>query len=143
MKTLPGFLVLMLLVILSFISCAVPEGMKYIDVAGAGGPGYFGNYADYGNGTQPLAFGLDSDGNLHITGVVNYTPAAAVISPPATFFRLPSGYRPTSTQYFGVTINGYASQFGLITVANDGNVYIGTSPTALDFFPLGHLVVKM
>ncbi len=132
------------LFLFSFFSCTPPvedEAMKYIEVAGADGPGFAVDFADRGGSSQHVAFGIDNDGNIHIMGVADYTPANSVISPPAVVFTLPAGYRPSHDQYFGVTLNGYANQFGLISVLTDGRVFIGTSPTALDWFPFGHIIV--
>jgi len=143
MKVLFSTIIVSVFLFFMFFSCTPPlenDEMTYIEVAGADGPGFAVNFADYGAGTQPVAFGLDSDGNIHITGTVNYTAANAVITPPQTIFTLPSGYRPSAAQYFGITINGYSNQFGLISVLPNGVVAIGTS-SALDWCPLGHLVI--
>ncbi|MBN1797392.1 MAG: hypothetical protein JW822_02375 [Spirochaetales bacterium] len=143
MKKLHGFIFILPMLFFVFFSCTPPldiDEMTYIEVSGLDGPGFAVNYADFGAGSQNAAFGIDNDGNIHITGTVNYTAASGPIAPAQTIFTLPAGYRPAAAQYFGITMNGFSNQFALITVLPNGNVAIGTSGN-LDWFTFGHLTI--
>jgi hypothetical protein len=144
MKKFFCFIICQVILLAVFFSCTPPledDEMTYIEVSAAGGADFTANFGNYGGGLQNAAYGIDNDGNIHIVGAVDYLPASGPIAPAQTIFTLPPEYRPSATQVFGVTINGFSNQFALITVLSNGNVAIGTSEN-LNWFSFGHLVIN-
>ena len=84
---------------------------EWIEVTEFGSP-YVINY-DTGN-YDPLMYGIDQAGQVHIKGVVQYTNT---LQNSFNVFTLPEGYRPAARLYFPITI--YTG-----TTWSEGRVYI-------------------
>ncbi|MBN2545258.1 MAG: hypothetical protein JXB50_05625 [Spirochaetes bacterium] len=101
--------------------------------------------ADFQNGwqnfdpnVQPLQYGIDNDGILHIIGTIEDTTPVAVNQ---AVFTLPLGYRPSLTNH--ATISGIGTGRIVLTLSifSDGTVNInGDNPTVAY---IGHISIKL
>jgi hypothetical protein len=113
-----------------FASCQLP-GITWTTVNPQGGaaPSFQNNWANSGGATQPLSFGKDALGQVHISGAIfnSGTVNATVI------FALPSGFIPSYDKYLPVIVaaaGGTPSGAGELRIhASNGDVelitYIG------------------
>jgi hypothetical protein len=106
------------------------------------------NYNDFYYTTfyQPLQFGLDEEGYLHIVGsIIDTTP---VSNTSETVFTLPPGFRPVLIQDF--TISGLNTYLGYadytLSIMPDGSFTLGTisaTTQGQSIIYLGHLIIKL
>ncbi|MNB97573.1 hypothetical protein D3C75_448030 [compost metagenome] len=77
-------------------------------------PTLLNNWINYGGTEDGAGYRKDSDGYVHLRGVVKLGVAGAMV------FKLPSGYRPKSFLRF--PISG-AAKFGEMTISPEGGIY--------------------
>lgn len=80
-------------------------------------PTLLNNWINYGDGQDRAAYLKDSNGFVHIRGIVKLGVAAAMV------FKLPVGYRPKAT--LRVPISG-TIKFGEMTIGVDGGIYFNS-----------------
>lgn len=94
------------------------------DVSAAQGamqaPSYVNNWADYGSGFRNGGYWKDTDGMVHLTGLIKKTSG----SNPSVAFTLPTGYRPYDN--VAVSIADASGAFHACDISSAGVVTIGT-----------------
>ena len=81
-------------------------------------PTFENSWANYGSSFQDAQYSIDSDGFVHIRGMVKIGSSAT-----ADIFSLPDGFRPVNHEIFACA--GY-SGYVRVNVYNDGDVFGGT-----------------
>ena len=119
---------LSLVLLAALISCQLPDltSISWITVNPQGGaaPAFMNNWANSGGATQPLAFGKDALGQVHIVGAItNSGPVGSTF-----LFTLSAGYVPAHDKYLSVIVSdGVNSGLGELRVyASNGNVQLFT-----------------
>jgi hypothetical protein len=83
-----------------------------------------------GNNYAFAGFWKDGHGTVHLQGSVeqaNFDNGDPTISPDATIFILPPGYRPTGTRLFTVYSEASPSKTGYLEIREDGRVEMNTN----------------
>jgi hypothetical protein len=113
------------------------------NVGDTGEPAFQNSWANYLPTTdQPLRFGVDDYGILHIEGtLVDTTPATTS----TVIFTLPSGFRPAKAHSSYITANNGGYITVAFSVSLNGNVTVGpaTSTASSIFLELGHILVQL
>lgn len=78
-----------------------------------------GTFSNYNNGYPPVSYYKDSEGFVHIRGLVQGSAAGGTL-----IFGLPPGYRPAQYEIFATISSGYAP--ARIDVGSDGGVRYNT-----------------
>jgi hypothetical protein len=97
--------------------------IEWIYVGSANGPAFQNGWNNtVSTGDQDLAFGIDSDGFLHIVGEIT---DSSPVSSAEIVFQLPERYRPKKTQYTEITCWGSGYITCDVSFLSTGGFYIG------------------
>ncbi|RPJ07378.1 MAG: hypothetical protein EHM28_07350 [Spirochaetaceae bacterium] len=140
------FLFIAAAIVMLFSGCEAPveqpSAINWINVGSSGAPVFQNGWANYNPTMQGLAFGIDSQGFLHIVGSI--TDLNTVSTTTQAVFSLPEEYRPAISQYTAVT--GYSSTLAYIditvSILSTGNFIIASSAGPYIVY-VGHLIVKL
>lgn len=100
----------------------------------ASGPGYQNGYSDFGSGFQVGQYGIDSEGNVWLRGLLNSGSGATV-------FTLPVGFRPKAENVTLVTQDNDMSL--RIDVDTNGNVFFQSGNEPSTFWSLNSVVFSV
>jgi hypothetical protein len=101
---------------------ALAESEPFHTVGLAGEPPFENGWANLGGGRSAAAFYRDSQGLVHLKGVLSGTTAT-------TAFTLPAGYRPTEQLFMPVAVAAGGDGDGGLNVHPDGRIVPVCSPT--------------
>jgi hypothetical protein len=112
-------------------------------VGATGEPVFQNGWANYVPTTdQPLRYGVDDYGILHIEGtLVDTTPTTST----TIIFTLPSEFRPSRAHGSYLTANngGYITVSFIVSLTGNVTVGAATSTTSSMFLELGHILVQL
>lgn len=99
---------------------ALSEAEPYHEVGATGEPAFENGWTNLGGGRSTAAFYSDSQGLVHLKGVISGTTAT-------TAFTLPEAYRPSAQLFMPVAVGGPG--YGGLNVNQDGRIVPICGPT--------------
>jgi hypothetical protein len=127
------FILVRLMIPFIFFSCALEAGVSWNYVQSS----EFQNGWVNSPGLQPLAYGKDSLGMVHLTGQIQDADA---LSSSSIIFTLPEDYRPAYSKHFPATVYTSIYDQGRLFISSiDGTVSIYASADILEVF-IGEII---